>query len=41
MGSTLTGEPLYRLKGYRAMERIEVPLPNGEVLPVISMCREI
>jgi GNAT superfamily N-acetyltransferase len=41
MGATLTGVPLYTLKGYRAMERIEVPLPNGEVLPVISMCREI
>ncbi len=41
MGSTLTGEALYRLRGYRATERIEVPLPNGEVLPVISMCREI
>ena len=41
MGATLTGVPLYKLKGYTATERIEVPLPNGEVLPVISMCREI
>jgi GNAT superfamily N-acetyltransferase len=41
MGATLTGVPLYTLKGYRATERIEVPLPNGEVLPVISMSREL
>jgi GNAT superfamily N-acetyltransferase len=41
MGATLTGVPLYTQKGYVATERIEVPLPNGEVLPVISMCREI
>jgi hypothetical protein len=33
--------PLYTLKGYRATERIEVPLPNGEVLPVVTMSREI
>jgi GNAT superfamily N-acetyltransferase len=39
MGSTLTGQPLYALKGYRATERIEVPLPNGEVLPVITMTK--
>jgi GNAT superfamily N-acetyltransferase len=37
MGSTLTGVPLYLLKGYREVERIEVPLPNGEVLPVVRM----
>jgi GNAT superfamily N-acetyltransferase len=37
MGSTLTGVPLYRLRGYTALERVDVPLPNGEVLPVIRM----
>ncbi len=30
MGSTLTGVPLYRLKGYVEVERIAVPLANGE-----------
>ncbi len=40
MGSTLTGVPLYRLKGYRELERIEVPLPNGEVLPVVRMRKD-
>ena len=39
MGSTLTGEPLYRLRGYVAQERIQIPLPNGETLPVIRMTK--
>ena len=46
MGATLTGVPLYRAKGYVALERIGVPLANGDsilspigghlVLPPIS-----
>lgn len=39
MGSTLTGVPLYRLKGYVEMERIAVPLRNGEALPVVKMVK--
>lgn len=39
MGSTLTGVPLYRLRGYIERERVDVPLPNGEVLPVIRMTK--
>jgi GNAT superfamily N-acetyltransferase len=39
MGSTLTGVPLYRLRGYVELERVDVPLPNGEVLPVIRMAK--
>jgi len=39
MGSTLTGVPLYRLKGYVEMERIVVPLWNGEALPVVRMTK--
>ncbi|HTB98272.1 MAG TPA: GNAT family N-acetyltransferase [Terracidiphilus sp.] len=39
MGSTLTGVPLYRLKGYVETERIAVPLGNGEVLPVVKMVK--
>lgn len=39
MGSTLTGVPLYRQRGYIELERVEVPLPNGEVLPVIRMTK--
>lgn len=41
MGSTLTGVPLYRLRGYIELERVEVPLPNGEVLPVIRMTKSV
>jgi GNAT superfamily N-acetyltransferase len=39
MGSTLTGVPLYRLKGYVEVERIAVPLPNGKALPVVKMVK--
>jgi GNAT superfamily N-acetyltransferase len=39
MGSTLTGVPLYALKGYEATERIAVPLANGESLPVVKMVK--
>jgi GNAT superfamily N-acetyltransferase len=40
MGSTLTGVPLYRLKGYVEVEQIGVPLWNGEALPVVKMVKE-
>lgn len=39
MGSTLTGVPLYKLKGYVETERIAVPLVNGEALPVVKMVK--
>ena len=39
MGSTLTGVPLYRIKGYVEVERLAVPLANGEVLPVVRMVK--
>jgi GNAT superfamily N-acetyltransferase len=41
MGSTLTGVPLYKLRGYRVIEPISVPLRNGESLPVIRMAKSI
>ncbi len=41
MGSTLTGAPLYRLRGYVEQERIAVPLPNGAALPVIRMSKSL
>jgi GNAT superfamily N-acetyltransferase len=37
MGSTLTGVPLYTLKGYIPRDRITIPLPNGELLPIVVM----
>ena len=39
MGATLTGIPLYRLRGYREVERVEVPLKNGEFLGVMKMVK--
>jgi GNAT superfamily N-acetyltransferase len=39
MGSTLTGVPLYRLRGYVEVERIAVQLWNGEALPVVRMVK--
>lgn len=39
MGATLTGVGLYLARGYKTIERVEVPLPNGEVLPVIRMAK--
>jgi len=39
MGSTLTGVPLYRLRGYTPVEGVEVPLKNGEFLPVVKMTK--
>jgi GNAT superfamily N-acetyltransferase len=41
MGSTLTGVPLYCLRGYTQLERVDVPLPNGEALPVIRMTKSV
>jgi GNAT superfamily N-acetyltransferase len=40
MGSTLTGVPLYRLKGYITLETIDVPLANSERLSVVKMVKE-
>jgi GNAT superfamily N-acetyltransferase len=39
MGSTLTGVPLYSRKGYVRGKEVAVPLPNGEVLPVVLMAK--
>lgn len=37
MGATLTGVPLYQARGYIALENLEVPLTNGESLPIVRM----
>jgi GNAT superfamily N-acetyltransferase len=39
MGSTLTGVPLYRLRGYTEKERVDVPLANGECVSVVKMVK--
>jgi GNAT superfamily N-acetyltransferase len=37
MGATLSGVPFYKMKGYAAVEKQEVPLRNGETLEIIKM----
>ncbi len=37
MGATLTGVRFYLAKGYRAVEDLAVPLPDGEALPIVRM----
>ncbi len=39
--ATLTGEKLYARRGFEAVERYAVPLPNGAELPVVRMRRAI
>lgn len=41
MGATLTGIPLYRHHGYVEQERVELPLANGETLPIVKMTKQI
>ena len=41
MGATLSGVAFYRVKGYAALENLQVPLGNGEMLPIVRMAKEI
>jgi GNAT superfamily N-acetyltransferase len=41
MGSTLTGVAFYRAQGYAPLENLQVPLSNGELLPIVRMAKEI
>jgi GNAT superfamily N-acetyltransferase len=41
MGATLTGVALYRRHGYTEDERIDVPLRNGEKLPIVRMSKAL
>jgi len=41
MGATLTGVLLYQTRGYEALENLEVPLGNGEALPIVRMEKRI
>ena len=41
MGSTLTGVPLYTLRGYVPVKEVRVPLPNGEALPIVHMVKAL
>jgi GNAT superfamily N-acetyltransferase len=41
MGATLTGVPLYARWGYVILERLPVPLANGESLEVVRMSKAV
>jgi len=41
MGATLTGVPFYRMRGYAELEKLAVPLGEGEELPIVRMAKEI
>jgi GNAT superfamily N-acetyltransferase len=41
MGATLTGVPMYRARGYVELEHLEVPLANGESLPIVRMAKKV
>jgi GNAT superfamily N-acetyltransferase len=40
MGATLSGVAFYEAKGYAAVETQQVPLGNGETLPIVKMAKE-
>ncbi len=39
MGATLSGVAFYRARGYAEIENQEVPLGNGEKLPIVKMAK--
>jgi GNAT superfamily N-acetyltransferase len=41
MGATLSGVAFYRAKGYTEIENQQVPLANGETLPIVKMARQV
>ncbi|MGA9390201.1 MAG: GNAT family N-acetyltransferase [Candidatus Sulfotelmatobacter sp.] len=41
MGATLSGVAFYQAKGYAAIENQEVPLGNGESLPIVKMAKKL
>src|ERR1700758_3047844 len=41
MGATLSGVAFYRAKGYLELENQNVPLSNGEQLPIVKMAKDV
>jgi N-acetylglutamate synthase-like GNAT family acetyltransferase len=39
--ATLTGIPLYTACGFKVVERVEVKLPDGVVLPTVKMAKQL
>jgi GNAT superfamily N-acetyltransferase len=40
IGATLPGAPLYEAMGYNVVDKIKVPLPDGEELRIVKMKKE-
>lgn len=41
LGATLPGVPLYEVIGYRTVENIDAKMPDGEILEIVKMRREL
>ena len=41
LGATLPGVPLYQAMGYSAVERIDLPLPDGEIMGIVKMEKKL
>jgi GNAT superfamily N-acetyltransferase len=41
MGATLSGVAFYEARGYAQVERLEVPLQNAVVLPIVRMAKTV
>jgi len=39
LGATLTGIPLYQRYGYAPVDEVNLPLTNGDVLPIVKMMK--
>jgi GNAT superfamily N-acetyltransferase len=41
MGATLSGVAFYEAKGYTPLEKLDVPLEGGDVLPIVRMAKQV
>jgi GNAT superfamily N-acetyltransferase len=41
LGATLSGVAFYQAKGYTRLENLDVPLGNGEFLPIVRMAKGV
>jgi len=41
MGATLPGVPFYAKMGYAELEHIKLPLPDGEIMGIVRMVKDL
>ncbi len=41
LGATMGGKPLYEACGYKPIELLQVPTPNGVTVPILRMGKPI